>query len=527
MHRVLVIEDEAVLGRNIKRTLEKDGIEVSHALSADAARGALRSETFDLVLADVTLGDGNGLDVLGEFREALDGTPVVIMTGQDSVTNRLRAEAIDAAAFLAKPFTLARLRELAMALMSHSSPQAGEARADCRVVMYSHDTIGLGHMRRNSAIAKDLVARVPGISVLMLVGCPSGMVFEPYPGIDYVKLPSLAKLSRTVWQPSSLRTDPQTTRAMREGIIERVLETMAPDILLVDHEPAGVWNELVPGLERLKARGKTRIILGLRDILDDPERVASKWAESGTDAIIGRLYDHVFVYGNREFYPSVEAYGLDQLKPGAVDYCGIVTAAGQKRARAALRSPRKVLVAGGGGRDAYPLIATALDAHSLIPRRKRPEMTVVAGPLMEKELREQLERKAKAGDVRFLTSTTDFPALLNNTDLFVSMAGYNSVNECLASGRPAIFVPRVGPSSEQRLRAARVSELGLARILFHEELDAGLLAQMIQAPVEHTVPEQAIRFDGAGVAAQLIADQLAAKAMADRDNQTKGFAHVQ
>jgi hypothetical protein len=186
-----------------------------------------------------------------------------------------------------------------------------------------------------------------------------------------------------------------------------------------------------------------------------------------------------------------------------------------------------VLVAGGGGRDAYPLIATALDAHSLIPRRKRPEMTVVAGPLMEKEVREQLERKAKAGDVRFLTSTTDFPALLNNTDLFVSMAGYNSVNECLASGRPAIFVPRVGPSSEQRLRAARVSELGLARILFHEELDAGLLAQMIQAPVEHTVPEQAIRFDGAGVAAQLIADQLAAKAMADRDNQTKGFAHVQ
>ena len=68
-----------------------------------------------------------------------------------------------------------------------ADPEAGKGRSP-RIAFYSHDTIGLGHMRRNSAIARQLVTQLPDVSVLMLVGCPAGMVFEPHPGIDYVKL---------------------------------------------------------------------------------------------------------------------------------------------------------------------------------------------------------------------------------------------------------------------------------------------------------------------------------------------------
>src|SRR5690606_27838664 len=147
-----------------------------------------------------------------------------VMTGQDSVENRARAEELPVAAFLSKPFALSRMRELVGALTLCNEPST--SRRGPSVVMYSHDTIGLGHMRRNSAIARDLVERVPGLSVLMLVGCPAGLVFETHPGIDYVKLPSLSKLARGVFQTGSLRIDAETTRNVRARIIEGVLSTI-------------------------------------------------------------------------------------------------------------------------------------------------------------------------------------------------------------------------------------------------------------------------------------------------------------
>ena len=134
-------------------------------------------------IIDVRMPEMSGIDLLTEIRRIDPHLPVIVMTGQDSVDNRARAEGLPVAAFLSKPFALSRMRELVGALTLGNAPT--KARKGPSVVMYSHDTIGLGHMRRNSAIARELVERVPGLSVLMLVGCPAGMVFETHPGIDY------------------------------------------------------------------------------------------------------------------------------------------------------------------------------------------------------------------------------------------------------------------------------------------------------------------------------------------------------
>ncbi|MCI5112601.1 MAG: response regulator [Marivita sp.] len=315
MH-VLLIEDEDLLARNIMRSLERIGIDVRRTGSAMAARQALAAGGYDLVIADISLGDGDGLDVLGEAAPTLGPTPVIVMTGQDSVQNRARAEGLSVAAFLSKPFALARLVELVTGLIRPDGPSAHRVAPLNRgpsVVMYSHDTIGLGHMRRNSAIAKELVAQVPGISVLMLVGCPAGMVFEPHAGIDYVKLPSLSKLGRGVYQPGSLRIDARTTRDMRMRIIEGVIASIQPDLFLVDHEPAGAMDELLPVLKMLKGSVGATTVLGLRDILDEPARTRALWSDQGTDALIASEYDHVLVYGDDAFFPSIDAYGLAVL----------------------------------------------------------------------------------------------------------------------------------------------------------------------------------------------------------------------
>lgn len=348
MSGILLLEDEPIIARNICRALGRGGHTVTHAASAREGRKQLEAARYDLVLADINLGDGDGISLLSAASASIQDVPIVIMSGQDTVGNRLRAEGLAVSAFLSKPFAMSRLAELTGALLAETGKQAGQRRGPS-VMMYSHDTIGLGHMRRNTAIAKELVDRVPGASILMLVGCPAGMVFEPHPGIDYIKLPSLTKLGRGRWQAGSLRIDAATTRALRSGILERAIETFAPDVLLVDHEPAGVWEELVQPIRALRAKGRTRVILGLRDILDDPDRVAQAWQGAGTNRTVSDLYDDIFIYGSERFYPSSTAYGLESLLPGRVRYCGTVTAAHQGERIRWDGPPRRVLVSGGGG----------------------------------------------------------------------------------------------------------------------------------------------------------------------------------
>jgi predicted glycosyltransferase len=508
MSGILLMEDEPIIARNICRTLGRDGHAVTHAASAYEARAKLAASRYDLVLADVNLGDGDGIDVLTADAAMLSEVPIVIMTGQDTSDNRLRAEGLSVSAFLSKPFAMSRLAELAAALLSETGNQVGQRRGPS-VMMYSHDTIGLGHMRRNTAIAKELVARVAGISILMLVGCPAGMMFEPHPGIDYVKLPSLVKLGRGRWQAGSLRTDASTTRALRAGILEGVIETFAPDVLLVDHEPAGVWGELVEPIRALKKGGRTRVLLGLRDILDDPERVAQAWKSSGTDAIISELYDEVMIYGSCAFYPSAALYGLEALRPGAVRYCGAVTTA-----RPAVRAgwagpPRRVLASGGGGRDAYALLDMVLAGYEALSPRRRPVLTLVAGPLMDAELADALRHRASGSGAIFHDTAHDLPALLAGSDLFITMGGYNSVTEALVTGCPALVVPRVGPSAEQRIRAERLHQLGMATVVWKHDLTAERMAAALTARPPPRSSLRGLSFDGASVAADHIAAVLA------------------
>lgn len=478
MTRILLSEDEPVLARNIASAFAKSGTEVVHAASAAETRRQLAQRKYDLVIADISLGDGDGLDAIGGAGESLRGTPIIVMTGQDSIANRSRAEDLSVSAFLSKPFALSRLREIAGALTDDTAT-GRSARKGPTVVMYSHDTIGLGHMRRNSTIAKELVRQIPGVSVLMLVGCPSGLVFETAPGIDYVKLPSLSKVGRSAYLPNSLRIDTKTALAVRRSIVEGVLDSIRPDIFLVDHEPSGAMGELAPILERLKSNNRVRTVLGLRDILDEPNRVRKNWKANGTDKIIAQAYDHVLVYGDPSFYPSVSAYGLDDLKPDMTTYCGVVTSVSGQDRLLPNHSPREVLVSGGGGRDGYPLIEAALFAARSIPVRRRPRMTVVLGPLMDPELRQEAHHLGAVENVEVLDQVHDMPERLRRSDLFISMTGYNSINEAIATGCPIVTVPRLGPSAEQRLRAEALEAARLARYLRREELSPASLATLL------------------------------------------------
>lgn len=522
--QVLIVEDEASLAGNLVKALARQGVQADVAGSIWAAGEKARSNRYRLVCADIQLGDGNGLSFCENLRKHDPDLQVIMMTGQDTAGNRIQAEGFGAMAFVAKPFSLSRFRELvATLLQEHGAKQTARTHNRApRVLMYSHDTIGLGHMRRNSAIAARIVENDPTASVLMLVGSPSGMIFDLPPGVDYIKLPSLSKVARDVWRPQSLRISSDDTRSMRASIIEQAADSFDPDVILVDHEPGGVWNELLPALSLVKSkRPHARIILGLRDILDDPARTKESWRVRGTRAAIASHYNDILVYGQENIFATVEQYELDGLVSGKVDYCGYVTAVDvRKNSRPMQDEPARnrprIVVAGGGGRDAYSLLDAALDALALIPQTERPDADIVAGPLMDEELRQPLVAKGRSLGVRFHMSHPDVPALLAQADLFVTMAGYNSVVEGIATGCPMLIVPRVGPSAEQRLRTQRLQAFKIADALQPGDLSPVEIAmhfRSLRAGASRATANLAL--DGAGKAAAFIC-----AAIADMQRQT-------
>ena len=511
---VLIIADEAEVAATLATIVEAAGLEVRAAASEAEARRHLADGRARLICVEAGMaggsGGGGGFDVALACRRHHPDIPVIVTTSQDSVINRHRADELGAIAFMARPFATSSFRELVLGAVRDLGDDAGAGRPGPTVMMYSHDTIGLGHMRRNSAIAAEIVASVPGASVLMTVGCPAGAVFEMRPGVDFVKLPSLSKFGRAQWRPSSLRVSPAVARSLRAGILERAAGDFAPDVLLVDHEPTGVWDELLPALRALRDNGRTRIVLGLRDILDEPERVRAKWESSGLRAVLDEFYDQILIYGDERLYPGRDHYGLEDLAPGRVRYCGYVTAVPHRAA--AEPSPRGggILVAGGGGRDAFPMMAAALSGLERLPPGKRAAMTLIAGPLMEGELFEMLRLQAAAVGATLLRSTSNLPAMLAGADLFVTMGGYNSVTEALAIGCPTLVIPRVGPSSEQRIRARILADRGLVETLSIEEAKPAVLAHRFLHLGGPRRPRPVVpSLDGAGVAAFCIADMLA------------------
>ena len=145
-----------------------------------------------------------------------------------------------------------------------------------RVLIYSHDSFGLGHLRRCRAIANSLVDADPAVSILILSGSPIIGSFDFRSRVDFVRVPGVIKLRNGEYVSLNLHIDIDETLAMRSSIIRHTADIFDPDLLLVDKEPLGLRGEVRDTLDLLQRRG-TALILGLRDVMDDPEALESEW----------------------------------------------------------------------------------------------------------------------------------------------------------------------------------------------------------------------------------------------------------
>ncbi len=379
--------------------------------------------------------------------------------------------------------------------------------APSRFIIYSQDGLGLGHMRRTSAIAGRVLHRLPSACVLTLSDSQLGQFFPISSSHDYLKLPSIVKTGPGDWRAARLPLAFQTIQAMRQEIICSATMRFRPDIFLVDHMPHGTMGELLPTLRALKAaNAHTKIVLGLRDILDAPNVVEERWRSEGAYDAVEEFYDLVLIYGMRELFDQAEHYRFSPAMRKRSRYCGYVCPALADRRRQPVRAglnghgdAQLIVVMAGGGADAYPMMRATLDALPLL-QQQHIFCLVITGPFTPPDLQQDLQERAATLPAQVLTAVEDTYSYLEEADLVIAMAGYNTTVEILQSGKRAILVPRRGPSAEQRMRAQLFAAKGWVAMLDPDEIHPECFADLIATKLtQYTQPTPPIAPDLEGL----------------------------
>ena len=352
-----------------------------------------------------------------------------------------------------------------------------------RILIYSHDTFGLGHLRRCRSIAHSLVGRYKGLSVLILSGSPIIGSFDFKARVDFVRIPGVIKLRDGAYTSLGLHIDLEQTLSMRESIIYHTAATFQPDIFLVDKEPTGLKGEVRSTLRMLRQKG-TINVLGLREIMDEPNLLRAEWERKQVAPVLEELYHDIWVYGPADMGNPLEGMGLSPAIDRKLTFTGYldreIPSERNWVAPISLDEPFILVTAGGGG-DGVEMIDWVIRAYESDDGPSQ-RAVIVTGPFMPPaEQQEFHERCDRLANVEILTFDSHIELLMQKAVGIVAMGGYNTFCEILTLDKPALIVPRSVPRQEQLIRAERAVRLGLASMLDPAgERDARLMAAALR-----------------------------------------------
>jgi predicted glycosyltransferase len=344
-----------------------------------------------------------------------------------------------------------------------------------RVLLYSHDSYGLGHVSRCRTIANAIVDADSSISVLIVSGSPVIGSYEFRSGIDFVRVPGVV---------TQLNGDYDTADIYR------------PDLFIVDKEPTGLRGEVLPTLELLKSRG-TPLVMGLRDVMDDPTQLAQEWKRKNVVPALRDLYDEIWVYGLPHLHNPMAGIELPRSVTHKTVYTGYLRRDLLHHSDIPLEVEENhdpfILVTAGGGGDGENLIDWVLRAYehdSNIPYGA----VIVFGPFMSAAARDSFrERASKFRNLRTLTFTSNLGVLMDRAAGVVSMGGYNTFCEILSFDKKALIVPRTRPRQEQLIRAEAARDAGLIDMLDPElGRDPQMMATALRQLPQQGLPSDAI-----------------------------------
>ncbi|MEQ4519798.1 glycosyltransferase [Pseudarthrobacter sp. B907] len=338
-----------------------------------------------------------------------------------------------------------------------------------RIVLYSHDSVGLGHMRRNLALAHALNNQIPGltgrpVTGILITGTALAPAFPAPDGWDWVLLPGVGK-SPGGYLPRNLTMPMDDLVSMRARLLKAVLAGFRPHLVVVDRHATGVNRELESALRRARSGCQVRVVLGLREVLDSPDVASAEWASIGGPRLVKALFDQIWIYGDPAVHDPVAAGEIPFSLRNLIHFTGYLAAGRPPGSGTSCMPGPYCLTTVGGGSDGHALARVAVAA----PVPEGLGHLIVAGPQMPVEQLNDLRRQAGPG-VKVVPAVDDLPYHLRHAAAVVSMGGYNTVCEIMSTTVPALIVPRTEAREEQRIRAVSLAAAG-----YLEHQDIGTL----------------------------------------------------
>jgi predicted glycosyltransferase len=369
------------------------------------------------------------------------------------------------------------------------------------VLFWVQHLLGSGHLRRAATLARAIAAR--GLRVVIASGGTPAPWLVPH-GVELVQLPPVraSDLAFTSLLDEHERPIDDRFRALRREALLALFEELRPRVVVTEMFPFGrraFRFELVPLLEAAaRARPRPWRLCSVRDVLvqkSDPEGYAWMLAQARVhfDRILAHTDPQLIPFGLT--FPHAAALGERLVETGYVL---------EPLTAATTQGRGEVLVSAGGGRVGAALLEVALAARPLSRLRERPWRLIAGGNLADHAFQALSARIPQS--VILERQRDDFPALLANSLLSISQAGYNTVLEGLRFQKPMVLVPfETATETEQRTRAERLVKLGLAEVVWESELTPQTLAGAIDR-AWRARPGQAPGFalDGAARTADLV-----------------------
>jgi predicted glycosyltransferase len=386
-----------------------------------------------------------------------------------------------------------------------------------KIVVYSHDTFGLGNIRRMLAITEHLLNTIPDLSILLISGSPMIHSFRlPQQRFDYLKLPCIGRTLSGNYIAKKLGTNFDELVTVRSQIIEAAVSNFKPDVMIVDKKPRGISDELQSTLELIRdSMPATDVVLLLRDILDAPHVTQRIWLKNNYFQSIERYYRSILVMGSQKVFDVCREYRFPKKIAKKVIFCGYINRndISSKAADTTLFSDAqkpRVLVTVGGGEAGFTPLKHFINGLTQYDRACGFSSLLVTGPEMSQRHREDIQNSTQSlNDLKVVDFTPDLTAHMQAADLIVSMAGYNTIVEILAMNKQAIIIPRVKPVQEQLIRAMHMDKLGLLKCIHPDKLTPKCLMQEVSVQLEKgkngSKAVDIIDFDGLNTVSHTIA----------------------
>lgn len=390
-------------------------------------------------------------------------------------------------------------------------PDGAERGGKPRLLFYCQHVLGMGHFTRSIEIVKGL----SGFAVSFLNGGDRIQDFELPAGVEFIDLPPIrtdADFRRIEATDGTL--DLEQIKRARTALILEACERIRPAVAVIELFPFGRRKfafELVPMLEQLRRSGTT-IACSLRDIVVGKDDQAK--FEERTRRLVDRYFDLLLIHSDPRFQRLEETFESAAALACETHYTGFVMQPPPPRQPRTGEKPL-IVVSIGGGRVGGELLECAIRASAILEPSHPHRMLAFSGPFVTgDEWRRATEAAAHSPSVTLERFNPRFLESLANADLSISMAGYNTCMNIIATGVRALVYPFTGgDNEEQTTRADKLEHLGAVSVLRPSDLTPAELGQRIlrslSAPAPGTI---ALDTNGVSRTAELLTSSVAKRA---------------